>query len=303
MTRRQQDGAGALRTRIETRVGRSSGLLKAMGTDYEAFLRVALNALVVSPDLAQCDPDSMDIAIVHALNLGLMPDGREAAIVRYKDRAQLMPMIEGRLKLARRAVPGIAIWARTVWEGDRWEHEEGLTPRLVHVPDPAAFDRKAERVRAVYAVARFPGGATEHEVLYRVEIDHFRAMSRARGGPWSEHYAEMGEKAVLGRLLKRLPRRAGEPDLPDEADLFGGATQSAPTPAAAPALEHLPGNPAPVVEATPAPDQEAVAARPARKKRAAKKAAPPADEPPPHEDADVPVDLTDDGGETDELFG
>ena len=207
---------------IETRVERSEGLLKSMGISTEAYLRIALNALIANPDIGKCTPDSVDLALVKALNAGLMPDGKQGAILPFGSTATFIPMIEGRLMLARNAIQGLAVWAKTVYEGDTWEHEEGLRPNIVHRPDPTG-PRDAKSVIAVYAVARVPGqDVPEFEVMYRGDIDRYRALSRARKGPWEGHYGEMGEKAALGLVLKRLPKKAAQALLDSDGDVFDG---------------------------------------------------------------------------------
>ena len=233
-----KDTGDAVRVRITKRLDHNESQLEVMGFTKESFLRLCLNALITNPNITKCDPDSVDLCIVQCLNAGLVPDGKEAAIVPFKTTATLVPMIDGKLKLARRAVPGLSVWARTVWAEDEFEHEEGMYPKLVHKPGRGAFRKDDSAIIAVYAVAQLPAQKQpEFEVMYRPEVDHFRAMSRARSGPWGDHYGEMGEKAVLGRLLKRLPKRAGDPtDQPIEA----AQPAADDTVASAPALEYLP---------------------------------------------------------------
>ena len=44
----------ALRGKIERRVQLSADLVKAMGMDPQAYTRVALNALIMNPAIADC---------------------------------------------------------------------------------------------------------------------------------------------------------------------------------------------------------------------------------------------------------
>ena len=68
---------------------------------------------------------------------------------------------------------------------------------------------------AAYAVAHIPGASEpEFEVFDRATIDRYRGYSRG-GNIWQSHFVEMAKKAVLGQLLKRLPKAVGAPPEPD----------------------------------------------------------------------------------------
>ena len=217
---------------ISHRVDQSKALLHFAGISPAVFERVALNAILQNPDLAECGRDSLRTAIIRCAEMGLLPDGRQAAIWGVKERdkphktAICVPMIEGRLHLARKATPGIGITVRAVFEDEKekFTHIEGLDPVLRHVPVPDA-DRRDEKVFAVYAIARIPGGAgPEFEVMYRSTINRYKNLSRAQGAgaPWKMHYAEMAKKTVLGQLLKRLPKMPGALDEDDVGDGIDG---------------------------------------------------------------------------------
>ena len=206
---------------LKNRVALSEALLERMGVTPEAFERVLLNALLNKPELVECSRESLERAVVVCIEGGLLPDGRQAAIVPYKGLAKVLPMIEGRLMLARRATPGLALRVRAVFKADEWEYREGLVPTLDHEPDLNG-SRTADDLIASYAVAVIPGSqAPEFEVHSRADTDRYRAKSRAgdkAGAPWNTEYVEMAKKTVLGQLLKRLPKRVGDPAFVDSED-------------------------------------------------------------------------------------
>ena len=206
----------ALRGKIERRVQLSADLVKAMGMDPQAYTRVALNALIMNPAIADCTPDSIDKALLRCIESRLLPDGIHAAIVPFRKEAQLITMVDGRALLARRATPGLAMRARVVYDGEHFIHEEGLRAVLEHKPDPKV-PHGDEHIVAAYGVADLPGGAQEWVVLYRVEIDEARAMAKTQK-VWGPFYGRMAEKTVLHRLLKRLPRMPGDPPDFDEVE-------------------------------------------------------------------------------------
>ena len=233
---------------LKNRVELSEALLERMGVSVEAFTRVLLNALLANPKLVECSRASLERAVVVCIDAGLLPDGRQAAIVPYGKEATVLPMIEGRLMLARRATPGLALRVRAVFKADEWEYREGLVPTLEHEPDLNG-SRTADDLIASYAVAVIPGSqAPEFEVHSRADTDRYRAKSRAgdrAGAPWNTEYIEMAKKTVLGQLLKRLPKRVGDPTFAEPEDGAGVAWEDVPEDAA----------PTPTGE-TPAPEPE-----------------------------------------------
>ena len=81
---------------------------------------------------------------------------------------------------------------------------------MEHRPNPGA-DKRDENVIAAYAVAHIPGATEpEFEVFDRATILRYQGYSRG-GRIWETHFVEMAKKAVLGQLLKRLPKAVGAP--------------------------------------------------------------------------------------------
>lgn len=200
--------------RVEFVIDKNSPLLKQSGYTPEAYARVALNALVMNPDIGECDVLSIDRAFIQCMNAGLQPDGNEAAIIPFKKQAVLIPMVEGRVKMARQATPGISLRARAVYEGDDWEYHEGMRAVINHTPNPAASNHPDNLIWA-YALAFLPGSQQpEYDVMSRSVIDRYRSYSLSKsGGPWETHFEEMSKNAVLKRLLKRLPKSSRDPML------------------------------------------------------------------------------------------
>lgn len=166
------------------------------------FVRVLVSALMENPELAEAaDHPSILRASVRAAVDGLMPDGREAALVVYKRQAQYQPMVGGYRKIA--AECGWALEARAVHAADEFRYELGLEPVLVHVP--ATGDRG--ELTHVYAVGReLHGPGRMVDVMTKAEVDRIRATSRSKDrGPWVEWYDRMAEKTVARRLFKSLP--------------------------------------------------------------------------------------------------
>ena len=100
--------------------------------DIETLERAANNALMRNPDIASCDPTSVYDSVMRCAQDGLIPDGKEAAIVVYGGKggkkAQYQPMIDGVLKRLRQSGLIENIAAKAVFEGDDfdyWFDEDG----------------------------------------------------------------------------------------------------------------------------------------------------------------------------------
>ena len=187
-----------VKERIEYVVHLNAALLERSGYSQEAYARVVLNAMVQTPQIAECDVGSLQQALLAAMNAGLVPDGKEAAIVPFKGKATLIIMIEGRLKLAQHATKGLVVRAMAVYQGDEWDYAEGLNAHLDHVPNPSASNAPEDLVY-VYATARLPGSIDpQYDVMSRATVDRYRAYSASpTRGPWATHFEEMAKNAVL----------------------------------------------------------------------------------------------------------
>ena len=210
----KQETALAVKGKVERRITMSAPLLERMGITVEQFQRVALDALVRAPALSDCTPDSLDLAVMNCIESGLLPDGKQAAIVPFKNVATLIPMVKGRLMLARQATPGLSLRVRAVFKDDEFEYEEGLYAKLKHKVNPTG-SRTDQDLIATYAIAKVPGAIDpEFEVFYRADIDRARAYSKASSGPWQTHFIEMAKNAPMKMLLNRLPQAVTAPPEP-----------------------------------------------------------------------------------------
>lgn len=168
----------------------------------DRFVRVMATALLDNPELAtKADHASIFQAGLKAAADGLLPDGREAAFVLFKDKAAYIPMIGGYRKIA--AEHGWSIRTRVVYQGDRFEYELGLDQALVHHPTGAG---SRGPLVAAYAIGAHRDGRRELEVLTAEDVAKARAVSRAaQRGPWVEWEERMWEKTAGRRLFAKLP--------------------------------------------------------------------------------------------------
>ena len=216
----------------------------------ERFKRVVMTAIQQNPKLATADRPTLFTSAMKAAHDGLLPDGREGALVIYNtkikingvdkwvDAVQWMPMIAGIRKKVRNSKE-IATWdAKVVYEKDEFLYEDGLDLILKHKP---YLDGDPGQVRAAYSVAKLKTGEVTVEVMTKWQIDRVRAMSRAKDrGPWVDHYAEMAKKTVARRHSKVLPMSTDLDDLirrdDDLYDLAGASDKNAVAPSRRPQL-------------------------------------------------------------------
>jgi recombination protein RecT len=170
----------------------------------EKFTRVALTAIQNNPDLAKADRTSLFGSIVRLAQDGLLPDGREAAIVMFGQKAQAMPMIAGVLKKIRQSGEVAYVSAQVVYEKDHFVWKLGFEEDVEH--NPPTLDQPRGKAIGAYATAVLKDGSRLLEVMSFEEIERVRNVSRAKGaGPWVTWWGEMARKTVMRRLSKRLP--------------------------------------------------------------------------------------------------
>lgn len=180
----------------------------------EKFVRVVMTAVQSQPALMNADRQSLLLSCMKCSQDGLLPDGREAALVifrtkkkvdgqdRWIDAVQYMPMITGIITKVRRSGELLSLSANVVYQNDTFRYVLGDDERIEH--EPCLSDRGA--MIAAYAIAKTKDGGVYREVMSIDDINQVRNASRSKdNGPWKDWYSEMAKKTVLRRLSKRLP--------------------------------------------------------------------------------------------------
>jgi recombination protein RecT len=144
---------------------------------------------------------------------GLLPDGREGAIVPYSadaegaasETAQWMPMIAGIRKKVRNSGALIDWNVQIVQEGDQFDYQLGDDPFIHH--KPSMKGGRTRKVIAAYSIATFKDGSKSREVMNLDQIEDIKKKSRAKKGPWADpiFYPEMCRKTVARLHAKQLP--------------------------------------------------------------------------------------------------
>jgi recombination protein RecT len=270
-----------LRGELEQRASEFKSVLPAH-IPPDRFQRTVLTAVQANPDLLAADRRSFITSCFKAAQDGLLPDGREAALVVYSVRkkvdgnwvsvktVQYLPMVYGLRKKILQSAEVKDIFCAVVYrqeiegENPRFIYEEGTARTLRHKPILAPdFDPSDDDIALAYSVATFADGSHSFEVMRRSEINKVRQASQtgATGrtvqhgadkgkpiepkGPWVDWFSEMAKKSVLRRHSKSLPMSG------DVLIDLEGAEQEGALRASAAALSAPGGQP----EALPPPEE------------------------------------------------
>lgn len=168
----------------------------------EKFVRTLMTTVQLNPTVLECTQQSVLSAVMQSAQHGLLADGREAAIVKFKDSAQFIPMVAGIMKKVRNSGE-ITTWSvQVVKENDKFEMKLGDEEKIVHEP---ALKERGKTIGA-YSIVTLKDGEKSREWMDIEEIESIRARSRAKEfGPWKTDYDEMAKKTVIRRHSKRLP--------------------------------------------------------------------------------------------------
>lgn len=242
--------------------------------DSKKFTRVAITAIQNTPDLqdiARQSPaarQSIYNACSRAAADGLMPDGREGAIVafnknvgskdspRWEKHAQWMPMVEGLRKMVRNSGEITNLSVQVVHENDAFDYQLGDQEFIVHKP---ALKARGKIIGA-YSIATLKDGEKSREFMDIDQIEAIKSRSKtAKFGPWVTDYSEMARKTVFRRHYKSLPKSTDLDSIIEHDDDFNDASHVPQSTASA--------GPDFTVVATP-PMADATPAKPARQSRA-----------------------------------
>jgi recombination protein RecT len=173
----------------------------------EKFERVVMTAIQNNPKILDANRQSLYGACMKAAADGLIPDGKEAALVQFGQEVAYMPMVSGILKKVRNSGELASITAQIVYKNeidsgrfDYYVDTEG--EHLVH--KPIIFADRGEKV-GVYALAKMKDGAVYVEVMTAQQVGAVRNVAKTKtiwDGPFGD---EKWKVTAIRRLSKRLP--------------------------------------------------------------------------------------------------
>lgn len=170
----------------------------------ERFQAAFVTAVAVNPAIFKCSPQSIRTALMKCAADGLVPDGRQAALVPFADVCTYMPMVGGIISRAKDLGDIERINAQPVHENDTFIWHQGDDERIEHKPAP--LGQKRGEIIGAYAIFVVDGKVVHREVMDRDAIEKTRSVSKMKNGPaWSNWYSEMTRKTVIRRGAKYVP--------------------------------------------------------------------------------------------------
>jgi recombination protein RecT len=201
----------------------------------DKFKRVLVTAVATNPDLLSADRRTLYTAAIKCASDGLMPDGRDAALVIYNteiklrnpntqldekfriDAVQFLPMLAGIKKRMRNSGEVLSVETDVVCANDEFEYERGDNAFIRHKPPPLGEDRG--EIVGAYAIIRLKNGEIIRDVMSRTRIETARNQSRQKDGlMWTKFYDEGCCKTVLKHAAKDAPQSAELAGLLDRDD-------------------------------------------------------------------------------------
>ena len=175
-------------------------------------------AMIREPKLAEAYPPSVFQSALLAARLDLDASGYHngaAFVVRWNSREKrsecnLQMGYGAMVDLATRDGRIQSFTVQEVYDCDEFEYKLGTQRFINHIP----ANERPEKAKLThcYAIAWFPGGGYEFEVMTRKDIEYIRDTYTAKykdgniiSPAWKYSFGRMGCKTVLNRLIKRLP--------------------------------------------------------------------------------------------------
>lgn len=181
----------------------------------ERFIRMALNALMRTPKLADCTEASVTKCMLTLSELGIEPDGRRAHLIPFENRKQgtvectLIIDWKGLAELSMRSGVISKLHADLICDKDEFAYDLG---DILH--HRINFREDRGKPYAAYAMAVTKDGQKLVAVMTQSEIEKVRDGSQgwkafkagfAKQSPWADSPGEMWKKTAFRRLSKWLP--------------------------------------------------------------------------------------------------
>lgn len=189
----------------------------------ERLVRIALTSIRLTPELANCTPESFLGSLFVLAQIGIEPIAGRAYLLPFNNKRQIngewktlkevqaIIGYKGLIELFYRNDAALSIDMHTVYANDDFSYEYGTNSFIKHIP---AKKEKGEAI-GYYAVAKMRGGASVFKYMSREEcLEHGQKHSKtfnhktqtfSEYSPWSKEPDAMCQKTVLIQLAKLLP--------------------------------------------------------------------------------------------------
>lgn len=192
---------------------------------HERFKQAAI-AVSMTPNIADCDPNSVASAIYGCARLNLIPEVggsavlKQAYIIPFKKKATIVLGYPGLIDLARRACPGLELFTGVVYANDDYTLLGGTKTELIIRRFHWQNDEAPGELIFSYCVFKAPEASGFTTVIVpRYKLDELAASKRRPGSstPWDTNFPEMCEKTGIRRAARLWTL---SPDRRDDAARF-----------------------------------------------------------------------------------
>jgi len=200
---RMKDSEIKLRNETEKMAGEFEKVLPT-NIPVQRFLRVLQSSIFNSDTLMKADRKSLYSACIESASDGLLPDGKEAALIPYKGMVSYVPMVTGLIKKIY-SVPGVkSVVSNVVYSNDEFDYQ--VDERGEHIRHSTDMFADRGDPAGAYAMVVFDGGTCTFEYMSAKEILAIKEKVTSKLSPWyGPHELEMWKKSTIRRLSKRLP--------------------------------------------------------------------------------------------------
>lgn len=205
-------------------------LLVAHKISPAQFKQVVTSEIRNNPKLLTAfirNPRSLFASIIYCAELGLSPNSNLGEFFLMSDGEYVKPLLgyKGIIALLNRTGNIKSIWVESVHEGDDFEYELGLEPKLVHKPKDGI--RNAFTLDYIYVVVKTMNDEKLFKVMSKSELTSTIAIMPISSDMYFNDSKDpnfwMLKKIVLKQLAKLLPKdKAGTMGLGIDDKIEGG---------------------------------------------------------------------------------
>mgnify|MGYP003148997398 CR=1 FL=1 len=177
-------------------------------------IRIILNALNRNSALEKCTQESLLEVCMKCTEFGLEPNGEDAHLIPYGNKATLVIDYKGWVKIAYRSGKVLSITANVVRENDLFDYNTcDYVPFEFRRDSEKPKTDDAGKVMGAFCVILMKDGIQHREVMTESDIQKIRQRSKAANkGPWVTDTDEMRKKTVFKRARKWIPLEANLAD-------------------------------------------------------------------------------------------
>jgi recombination protein RecT len=187
-------------------------LLETHNISPAQFKNIVINEVKKSQKMQDAfisNPASLFASILLCAELGLNPSNEVGEFYFIPFGKKIKPILgyKGIINLLLRSGQIARLTTEIVYEGDMFEFELGLEPKLNHIPN---LDRTENKIKYVYAVAKLTNGETMFKVMSKKEILDVVNLSKVQNPLYTNSDKDpqgwMFRKTVIKQLSKTLPK-------------------------------------------------------------------------------------------------